>query len=89
MRIVNITFAGEYKPGDPPPEGYLQWHAWADVQAEAGLEQRQCCDCSLWKFPQEMSDITRTSYPRTSDGKVHPSVKPVCKKCAERKGELA
>ncbi len=27
-----VTYAGDYKPGDPPPEGYLEWHEWAEVQ---------------------------------------------------------
>jgi hypothetical protein len=44
-----------FKPGDPPPEGYLNWHAWAEVQDKAGLRQKQCSRCGLWKFPQELS----------------------------------
>ncbi len=42
-----------FQPGDPPPGGYLAWHAWAAVQARAGLRQQQCEVCGLWKFPQE------------------------------------
>jgi hypothetical protein len=49
-----------YKPGDPPPGGYLNWHAWAEVQAKAGLEQVQCDRCHLWRFPQELAKMTGT-----------------------------
>lgn len=48
-----ILDAGSYKPGDPTPTGYVQWHEWAGVQYAAGLRQRQCRKCRLWKFPQE------------------------------------
>lgn len=44
-----------YKPGDPPPGGYLNWHAWAEVQHNAGRRQKQCSQCGLWKFPQELN----------------------------------
>jgi hypothetical protein len=47
-----------YKPGDPPPGGYLNWHAWAEVQDKAGLRQKKCRQCGLWKFPQELSGLT-------------------------------
>jgi hypothetical protein len=47
-----------YKPGDPPPGGYLNWHAWAEVQSKAGLEQVQCERCHLWRFPQELAKMT-------------------------------
>jgi len=43
----------EIKPGDPPPSGYLQWHAWARIQHHAGLRQKRCRMCGLWRFPQE------------------------------------
>jgi ribosomal protein S27AE len=45
----------DYKPGDLPPEGYLQWHEWAEVQRKAGIKQRQCPTCGLWRTPQELS----------------------------------
>ena len=48
-----ITFAGEYNPGDQPPSSYCDWHDWADVQAKAGLKQKRCPVCCLWRFPQE------------------------------------
>ena len=43
-----------FKPGDPPPEGYRQWHEWAGVQRAAGIQQVQCGACKLWRTPQEM-----------------------------------
>lgn len=51
----HITVMPEYKPGDLPPEGYLQWHEWADVQRKAGIKQIQCPSCSKWLTSQELS----------------------------------
>ena len=42
-----------YRPGDPPPEGYSEWHEWAQTQYRAGLRQRRCQTCLRWRFPQE------------------------------------
>lgn len=47
-----------YKPGDPPPGGYLNWHAWAEVQSKAGLKQVKCDRCRLFRFPQELAVMT-------------------------------
>lgn len=44
-----------YKPGDLPPDGYLQWHEWAEVQRKAGIKQVVCPSCGLWRTPQELS----------------------------------
>lgn len=33
--LLCLLIIPEYRPGDKPPEGYLQWHAWADVQHKA------------------------------------------------------
>lgn len=49
----HIDFARSFKPGDPPPSGYLDWHEWARVQHKAGLRQKQCRECGLWRYPQE------------------------------------
>ena len=54
MSYGHISVRPKYKEGDAPPSGYLDWHAWAAVQTRAGLRQRRCPDCVLWKFPQEM-----------------------------------
>lgn len=42
-----------FNVGDPRPEGYLAFHAWAEVQHKGGLRQALCPRCRLWKFPQE------------------------------------
>jgi hypothetical protein len=47
-----ICLVPEFKPGDPPPEGYLDWHEWARVQAKAGLRQARRA-CGHWHFPHE------------------------------------
>ena len=34
---------------DPEPEGYLEWHEWARLQARAKRRQRWCKNCGrLW-----------------------------------------
>lgn len=45
-----------FQKGDPAPEGYLAWHEWAAVQHRAGLRQRPCRYCGLWRFPQELTN---------------------------------
>lgn len=42
-----------FRAYDPPPSGYLQWHEWARAQIKAGLRQKRCPKCGLWRFPQE------------------------------------
>ena len=70
-----------YEPGSMPPEGYVQWHEWAEAQEQAGLRQRQCGCCGLWKYPQELSATTKSS------GQLHDGQKtillnlPVCHVC--------
>jgi len=61
-----ILVMPDYKPGDLPPEGYLQWHEWAEVQRKAGIKQVQCPTCCLWRTPQELStrEITWTETSR-------------------------
>ena len=44
-----------YKPGDLPPQGYLQWHSWAEVQRKAGIPQMRCGVCGLFATPQEFA----------------------------------
>jgi hypothetical protein len=58
-----------YKPGDPPPDGYLNWHAWAEVQDKAGLRQKRCSRCGLWKFPQELSGLACSGCSAAGVGK--------------------
>ena len=80
---IFLTVIPDFKPGDPPPTGYVAWHEWASVQRKAGLRQRTCGICGLWRFPQEMSTETITGYPRDSIGRVHTVTSPVCLKCVE------
>lgn len=50
---VFLEITPDFKPGDPPPQGYMGWHRWAEVQIKAGLQQTQCPTCGKWRFPQE------------------------------------
>ena len=50
---THLCGTSTYRPGDPRPDGYLEWHAWATVQYIAGLRQTQCPECGRWRFPQE------------------------------------
>lgn len=54
-----------YRPGDLPPEGYLEWHEWACVQWKAGIRQVECGRCGKWKTPQELSGATFTTCTTT------------------------
>ena len=54
-----ITLAAAYRVGSQPPDGYIQWHEWAEAQAKGGLVQRQCPTCGLWRFPQEKCEHGR------------------------------
>jgi hypothetical protein len=66
-----VCFSESYKAGDPPPpdHAYSAWHEWAAIQHKAGLRQVRCGQCSLYRYPQELSDQVRYG-------------KPVCAKCA-------
>ena len=48
-----VDIVDRYKPGDPRPDGYIDWDEWTDVQLKGGLRQRKCPGCGLWRFPQE------------------------------------
>lgn len=71
----------KFMPGDPPPEGYNAWHEWAGVQHRAGLRQRQCGKCSLWKFPQEMGSQVIKATMINNRGKAQLVSSLVCIKC--------
>ena len=85
-----LTVTPDFKPGDPPPVGYLDWHAWADVQEKAGLSQVKCCMCGKWKYPQELSEVVVESkaYQTKRDAVAgrNPIIErqPVCLGCNER-----
>lgn len=71
-----------FKPGDPPPSGYLEWTEWAEVQRKAGISQVECGKCGKWKTPQELSDKVVRYCAETSAGMV--TVKePICITCDE------
>jgi len=86
-RRDRLTFAGDYKPGDPPPSGYFDWHSWADVQHKAGLRQVTCGMCGLWRFPQELTGKEIVSHPfkKVRGKRVVVEIRsPICKKCADK-----
>lgn len=56
---MNLDISSAYKPGDPAPDGHLNWHAWADVQHKAGLRQKKCGMCGLWDLVNELLDRLR------------------------------
>ena len=76
-----ITVMPTFKPGDQPPEGYLQWHEWAEVQRKAGIEQVVCCKCCKWKTPQELSGKTMETKGFTSKGAQVKHISPICNEC--------
>src|SRR5689334_5000997 len=51
-----VKSASIYKAGSQPHSGYIAWHEWAAAQIKSGLRQRRCKLCSLFRFPQEMTD---------------------------------
>ncbi len=76
-----LDVAGDYMPGDPQPDGYLDWHEWARVQSRAGLRQVRCPTCSLFRFPQELSDVLVTSMVRKSLGTEYAVTSRQCFEC--------
>ena len=72
-----------FKPGDLPPEGYLAWHEWAEVQRKAGIKQVECGRCGKWRTPQELSNQTDTYEAKDKIGKPVVVTTPVCSKCLE------
>ena len=55
VTLVCVLEQQRYRPGDQAPDGYLAWHEWAEVQHKAGLRQKQCGRCGLWRYPQQLS----------------------------------
>jgi len=71
----------DFKPGDLPPDGYLAWHEWAEVQYKAGIRQQACGRCGNWKTPQELSAVVDRLDAKI--GRRHVIIDtPVCLKCA-------
>lgn len=81
MTIVHLLIMPTYKPGDPEPTGYLQWHEWAEVQWKSGLRQCQCGSCGRYCFPQSLSDQVLRWEAKTSAGEVVHRAEPLCKAC--------
>lgn len=80
--IIHVSFVPDYRPGDAPPAGYVQWHAWADAQHAAGLSQTRCVICTLANYPQEMTTlyvVTEAIDART--GNAVREHRGVCKEC--------
>jgi len=81
MMCVCVLEQAEYKPGDQPPEGYLAWHEWAEVQWKAGIKQSQCGECGKWNTPQEMSEASGAFEAKDNRGRVVVMMRPICHKC--------
>ena len=83
---VHLDVVGCYKPGDPPPDGYLDRQEWAEVQMAAGLKPAQCCWCCKWFFPQGLSDRKYVFYASmTKRGPRNVRFEePMCKACAAK-----
>lgn len=84
MKKACLLVQATYQPGDLPPEGYLAWHEWAEVQRKAGIHQVACGRCGLWRTPQELSGVVDRGSARTSRGAPVDWTSPVCTKCLER-----
>ncbi len=78
-----ITFGHDWKAGDQPPEGYLDWHEWAEVQHKAGLRQKTCGRCGKWKFPQELSGANESTRLRDRYGKLTVVKSAICNQCRQ------
>ncbi len=85
----HILSAGDPQPGDQAPEGYIQWHAWAEVQHKAGLRQKECGKCGRWKYPQELSGEEVSCTGITPRGKKRTITMPVCNACLDDTEESA
>ena len=82
MKVACLLTQANYKPGDLPPDGYLAWHEWADVQRKAGIKQCACGRCGKWVTPQELSDKVVKFEARDRRGKPVTVSNPVCSRCA-------
>ena len=80
-KLLN-DLAGEIYDSTTDKNDYLAWHAWADVQYKAGIRQKQCRRCGLWRTPQELSTIIDKGTAYTRGGQPVTIEKPVCNNCA-------
>lgn len=81
--MIHLLIQKEYKPGDMPPEGYLAWHEWAEVQRKAGIKQVECGKCGKWKTPQELSGTVLTVNARNKYGESVKHEMPLCINCGK------
>lgn len=81
MSYTHFLIIPTSKAGDQAPDGYLQWHEWARVQHKAGLRQRQCGKCSLWRYPQELSGEEVRFEAKTRRGNSVMVSEPICNEC--------
>lgn len=95
--IGSISITNEYKPGDQPPNDYIDHQEWANVQMKAGLKQQRCSQCSLYCFPQEIYSVERRTtiaYRTKRDAMNEENPIEVvedfitCNKCAKQKDTL-
>ena len=89
LRLACLLVQQDYKPGDQAPDGYLAWHEWAEVQHKAGLRQKQCGKCGLWRYPQELSDDWIRWESTTTRGRKVKQMLPVCLKCKTPNAKLS
>jgi hypothetical protein len=82
----HILVMPEFKPGDLPPDGYLQWNEWAEVQRKAGIKQVECPSCGLWQTPQELSTNEVTWTVKNTDGTAIRRSGFECSKCFAKPG---
>lgn len=83
--MVHLLVMPDFKPGDQAPSGYLQWHEWAEVQHKAGLRQKECGRCGLWRYPQQLSTLIDRSEAQSRRGPVTVETV-VCNDCAAKAG---
>jgi Fe-S-cluster-containing hydrogenase component 2 len=52
----------------PCPEGYIQWHAWADKMAKTH-KQRKCAGCGLYTIWEPRQALSHAPEGQPGDGK--------------------
>lgn len=81
QREATMTKPKRFPMGCPAPSGYVHWHEWAEAQGKAGLKQRQCPRCKLWRFPQESCFRLKKCEQTKMDG-IDPGI--ACIVCKEK-----
>lgn len=81
MKTICLIEQDAYKSGDQPPQGYLAWHEWADVQYKSGLRQQACGQCGKYFFPQELSKSVMNCKLHDKKGNVVVTPQPICLSC--------